>query len=132
MAFIFSGKTVATLEEFLDRVGPGPKVMLIIDWCPNVSHMMMVLFNTAEIAAQRPAGGDPTLIVAEPMGVVMRTPQGGRVNLSGPKTVVWWSNDPLHFYCRHPDNGQVGVLTIPGFHIPRVATSVNTGASRRI
>jgi len=126
MAFIFSGETVATLKEFVDRPGPGPKLMILIKWAPRVTDMQAALFDAAGIAVQSP--DVPTIIVTDPMGVTMRTPQGVRVNLTGPKTVVWCSNDPLSFYCRHAANGQVGLLTIPGFDVPRVAVSVNTGA----
>ena len=109
MAFVYYGETANTME-LLERGGERA-VILSLEWHPSVQVMMsqmVTLIRTAVVPE-----GRTVMIVADPMGVVMRDETGARINENDPKDVFWFSSEPDYVICRNPSNGQIGRLHAP-------------------
>ena len=123
MAFIYTGET-ATVQQMTDRVPPGSVVMSMA-WSPSPSIMfakLVEMIRTIDVT-----NGQTLVIITDPMGVVMRDVTGNRINLNGPKDVFWFSSEPDYMVCRHPSNGQLGLLHAPVRTTSAGVVSVNTG-----
>jgi hypothetical protein len=123
MAFVYTGETANTLELF-ERAGKGA-IVLDVAWQPSVQSMMSSLVEMIRTVVI--PEGKTAMIVADPMGVVMRDEVGTRINIDGPKDVFWFSSEPDYNICRNPSNGQIGRLHFPVRDRRVGALSVQTG-----